>query len=228
MAYTRLFLASIMFGPWVLLPTVALAHHDEHQRDLGFPNCVSDCIEGSGCGTADVKCMCRASRGDFLSDVVACMDQDCSQSISVDTLLGTLELACNILGSPIPDSAVSSAEAAQSSLDNPGQTTVTASETTTAQATSSSQTTYAATSKATTTIATLTSTSTTETNSEADSTSVQNTSGASVTTTTTSVASSTTDVQLSTDTTQTSSDSSTTTTTAGSGDPTGESDLLRT
>ncbi|KAK6072513.1 hypothetical protein SCUP515_07344 [Seiridium cupressi] len=212
---------TVLLAALVAFSCKAQAHHDGLLKDLGFPGCVSNCIESSGCSTANVKCMCQASQGTFLSDVVACTYSDCSQAISVDDLLGPLELACGVLGEPIPDSAISSAEAAQSSIDNPkpSTTTVVITATTTAKTTSSGKTTHTA-------ISTSTPTSV-ETDSVTEiSTSSHSTGGGDVSTTTTTTAedSSSTEVHLSSDTSSlTASSSATTTTTAGPVDPTDSS-----
>ncbi|KAH6660559.1 hypothetical protein BKA67DRAFT_548432 [Truncatella angustata] len=197
------------------------SHCHEHPRALNLPSCASDCIENSGCDTSDIKCMCWASRGSFLPDVVACMYRECSQDISVDTWLTPLELACEVLGQPIPVSAISSAEAAQGSITNTKPTTATTttvtSETKTVQPASTSRSTYIITSKATATIprTPLTSTST--------STSTP----AAMTSVTSSVTSPvTTDEQLSSTTSSSSQappEVATTTTSAYSGDPTDSS-----
>ncbi|KAM0814548.1 hypothetical protein AB5N19_00338 [Seiridium cardinale] len=210
---------TVLFAALVAFSCKAQAHHDGHSEDLGFPGCVSNCIENSGCSTANVKCMCQASQGTFLSDVVACTYSDCSQAISVDDLLGPLELACGVLGEPIPDSAISSAEAAQSSIDNPkpSTTTVLITATTTAKTTSSGKTTHTAISTSTPT--SVETDSVTET-----STSSHDTGGGDGSTTTTATDSSSTEVHFSSDTSsQTASSSATTTTTAGPVDPTDSS-----
>ncbi|KAI1870059.1 hypothetical protein JX265_006229 [Neoarthrinium moseri] len=125
----------------------AEARKGEGHTDLMLPDCVSGCIKDSGCGPGDVKCMCKASRGSFLVDVVECMHSDCTtRAIPVDDLLSSLENACNAIGRTIPASAISSAEAAQSTIDNPKPTSTVLSETITTE-TSNVQTTYPATSK---------------------------------------------------------------------------------
>ncbi|KAI0125764.1 hypothetical protein BJ170DRAFT_446499 [Xylariales sp. AK1849] len=197
------------------------------RMDFGFPDCVSNCVESAGCSATDVKCMCRASQGSFLPDVVSCMYDACTQSLPVDVLLNPLELACEVLGKPIPDSAISSAEAAATSSDSPQPTTTTpeTSKTTTTQ-TSTPKTTYpvgtstptTSHSKGTTTLpaSTGTTTTTTSTKSSATPKSTSTTKGAGVTTT-----ASTTETSLSFHTsTQSTSDSGTTTDTGGPTDPT--------
>jgi hypothetical protein len=217
MAPKRQYVGALVALSILLLCDSSQASHDERKRDLDFPSCVSDCIQGSGCDAADVKCMCEASQGSFLTDVVVCTYRDCTQIVSVDVLLGPLEFACNVLGESIPDSAVSSAEAAQSSIDHPGSTTTVVISQTTS---TGGQTTETATSKVTITLPESTSTSTTNTL-----TSPQSTGGEGITSTTNTAESSSTGVHLSSGTgsQSESSSSTTTTTTAGPVDPTDSS-----
>lgn len=218
MTFIRQNLTGLLVGSLLLLPSGASAHLNKHQRGLGFVDCITDCIESSGCSAADVKCMCRAAQGSFLAQVATCMYTDCSQAMSIDTITNPLGLACDIIGNPIPDSAISSAEAAQSSAyDHKPTTTIVVSATTTVK------TTYSATSKVTT--ATSTSTSTTD-SATRTTTSLPNSGDGGVTSSTVSLpsASTSTDAHLSSGTsTQTLSDTVTTTATAVAGDPTDSS-----
>ncbi|ORY66345.1 uncharacterized protein BCR38DRAFT_408290 [Pseudomassariella vexata] len=141
--------SDLLFATTILSLLLQQIHADTLGRtfelDLELPECVSNCVEGSGCGAIDIECMCTASNGSFLPDVVVCMYKDCSRAISVDTLLDPLEMSCKILGSPIPQSAIQSAEAAESSIDGSTPTTThthtktTVTETATPETTSTSR-----------------------------------------------------------------------------------------
>jgi len=83
-----------------------------------LPQCIQSCIEKSpdtNCDITDVGCICRASAGSFLTDTVVCIRSNCDNNLDINVLLTTIELACDIAGSPIPDSAIQSAENVASS-----------------------------------------------------------------------------------------------------------------
>lgn len=97
--------AFLAFSIGALLPGV----HSQFVNAL--PRCIRDCITQSqyqNCQISDIACLCRASRGMFLPDLVNCMHSDC---IDIDTnvLLAPLQFACELAGAPIPDAAVESA-----------------------------------------------------------------------------------------------------------------------
>lgn len=84
-----------------------------------LPQCVQNCIEQStddNCEIADIKCLCRASAGNFLPDLIICMHGGCDNDLDNNLLLTSLQLACVIAGTPIPDSAIRNAENEASSL----------------------------------------------------------------------------------------------------------------
>ncbi|KAG4425646.1 hypothetical protein IFR04_001108 [Cadophora malorum] len=93
-----------------------------------LPQCIQDCIDQSpdtNCDISDIGCICRASAGNFLPDVVTCMHGNCDNNLDTNLLLTPLQFACMIAGSPIPGSAIRNAENAASSLATQVTTTVT-------------------------------------------------------------------------------------------------------
>ncbi|OCK80652.1 hypothetical protein K432DRAFT_443001 [Lepidopterella palustris CBS 459.81] len=82
----------------------------------GLPKCWRSCINNSNdlnCDGWDIPCICKASRGAFITDTVACARSTCdSPHWSIDLFLGPLELACEVVGQKIPQSIISSAECA--------------------------------------------------------------------------------------------------------------------
>ncbi|KAF8867213.1 hypothetical protein BDZ45DRAFT_682732 [Acephala macrosclerotiorum] len=93
-----------------------------------LPQCVQNCIEQSpddNCEITDMKCLCRASAGNFLPDLIICTHGGCDNDLDNNLLLTSLQLACVIAGTPIPDSAIRNAENEASSLATQVMTTVT-------------------------------------------------------------------------------------------------------
>ncbi|KAE8453762.1 hypothetical protein EG329_009273 [Mollisiaceae sp. DMI_Dod_QoI] len=93
-----------------------------------LPQCVQDCISQSqddNCEVTDIKCLCRASAGNFLPDLITCMHGNCDNALDNDLLLTPLQLACQLAGVPIPASALRNAENEASSLASQVTTTVT-------------------------------------------------------------------------------------------------------
>lgn len=91
-----------------------------------LPQCIQDCIDQSqddNCSVTDVACLCRASAGNFLPDLITCMHSNCD--LDDDLLLTPLQIVCEIAGAPIPESAIRNAENQASSLDAQTTTTVT-------------------------------------------------------------------------------------------------------
>ncbi|TVY16880.1 hypothetical protein LARI1_G004129, partial [Lachnellula arida] len=102
--------------------------HASSQFISSLPQCVQTCITQSDdetCSVSDIKCLCRASAGNFLPDLITCMHGNCDDSLDNDALLMPLQLACQIAGTPIPDSAMRNAEDRASSLASQVTTTVT-------------------------------------------------------------------------------------------------------
>jgi len=93
---------------------------------FSLPECIQDCIEQSpdtNCEITDIGCLCRASAGNFLPDTIICMRSNCDNDLDIDILLAPLELACDLAGAPIPESAINNAAAQASS--QAGQVTMT-------------------------------------------------------------------------------------------------------
>lgn len=105
--------------------TIPLAH----TSFVSFlPQCMQDCINQSqddNCSVTDVACLCRASAGNFLPDLITCTHDSCKSDLDHDLLLTPLQIVCEIAGAPIPESAILSAENQASSLDAQKTTTVT-------------------------------------------------------------------------------------------------------
>ncbi|TVY54067.1 hypothetical protein LCER1_G005002 [Lachnellula cervina] len=102
--------------------------HASSQFISSLPQCVQNCITQSddeNCSVSDIKCLCRASAGNFLPDLITCTHGNCDDSLDNDALLMPLQLACQIAGTPIPDSAMRNAEVRASSLASRVTTTVT-------------------------------------------------------------------------------------------------------
>jgi len=111
----------------LILSTLAipLAHP---QFVSSLPQCVQNCISQSqddNCEVTDVRCLCRASAGNFLPDLITCMHGDCDNSLDNNLLLTPLQITCEIAGAPIPASALRNAENQASSLAAQVTTTVT-------------------------------------------------------------------------------------------------------
>ncbi|KAI1657128.1 hypothetical protein F4813DRAFT_92697 [Daldinia decipiens] len=70
-----------------------------------FPTCITSCVRQNGCPPTDVDCMCKKVSGNFLSDVVVCMNQWCSSDTTLTDLVGPIQSNCDI-----PKSALQAAE----------------------------------------------------------------------------------------------------------------------
>lgn len=93
-----------------------------------LPQCVQVCINQSqddNCKVTDIACLCRASAGNFLPDLITCMHGQCDNDLDNNLLLTPLQWACDIAGAPIPESALRNAENQASSLAEQVTTTVT-------------------------------------------------------------------------------------------------------
>lgn len=93
-----------------------------------LPQCVQDCINQSqddNCSVADIACLCRASAGNFLPDLITCIHGQCDNDLDNNLLLTPLQWACDLAGAPIPESALRNAENQASSLAAQVTTTVT-------------------------------------------------------------------------------------------------------
>lgn len=87
-----------------------------------LPRCWQQCIDNGNldCGGWDVPCICKASKGTFLTDTVSCARSSCDSSDwDVDLFLAPLELACDVVGQHIPDTVISSAQCAATETSQP-------------------------------------------------------------------------------------------------------------
>ncbi|KAH8675859.1 hypothetical protein BX600DRAFT_508060 [Xylariales sp. PMI_506] len=114
------------------------AHGSGSSDSLSFSGCVADCVEDQGCSVVDVGCICQAAQDDFLANLVTCTYTNCSDGVSVDSLVKPIKKVCKLLGQAVPASAISSASAAASSIEYPQSTTT---HTTTTTTTSTKKTT---------------------------------------------------------------------------------------
>lgn len=115
-------------GKALLLLSVLAIPPAHTQFVSSLPQCIQNCIDQSqddNCEVTDVACLCRASAGNFLRDLVTCMHGECDNSLDNDLLLTPLQLICEVAGAPIPESAISNAENQASSLAAQVTTTVT-------------------------------------------------------------------------------------------------------
>ncbi|PMD48492.1 hypothetical protein L207DRAFT_575156 [Hyaloscypha variabilis F] len=104
--------------------TIPLGHT---QFISSLPQCIQDCIDqsqGDNCSVTDLACLCQASAGSFLPELITCIHSTCD--LDENLLLEPLQVVCEVAGAPIPESAIQSAESEASSLDAQGTTTVTA------------------------------------------------------------------------------------------------------
>jgi len=93
-----------------------------------LPQCIQNCITQSqddNCEVSDIACLCRASAGNFLPDLVTCIHGNCDNDLDNNIFLAPLQFACEIAGAPIPESALKNAENDASSLASQLTTTVT-------------------------------------------------------------------------------------------------------
>ncbi|KAF2145746.1 uncharacterized protein K452DRAFT_356135 [Aplosporella prunicola CBS 121167] len=79
-----------------------------------LPKCWSNCISSqkASCDFWDISCLCQASNGDFLTNVVNCARKNCDSHFDASLLISPLETACAIMGQPISGTCISSASAA--------------------------------------------------------------------------------------------------------------------
>ncbi|PQE06509.1 hypothetical protein CJF32_00002328 [Rutstroemia sp. NJR-2017a WRK4] len=111
-----------------LLALLTIFHLCSAQLISSLPSCIQDCVTSSpddNCDVTDIGCICRASRGNFLPDVITCMHSTCDGNLDVNLLLTPLQLACQIAGAAIPAAALRNAENEASSLATQVTTTVT-------------------------------------------------------------------------------------------------------
>jgi len=100
----------------VVLSAVGLA---QSTTRFDFPgDCVDGCVGSNGCGATNAACMCMASRGSFLVQVVGCMSRRCNSQLNgVDAnFLDIMQRACSGLKMPIPADKVQAARRTAASL----------------------------------------------------------------------------------------------------------------
>jgi len=117
-----------LHGAGLALLVVSLRLPLAHSQFISsLPGCVQNCIDAqeSSCDVTSISCICQASAGTFLPDVITCMHGNCDNNIDNSLLLTPLQWMCEIAGAPIPKSAIQNAESAASSLAAQVTTTVT-------------------------------------------------------------------------------------------------------
>jgi hypothetical protein len=115
----------------ILTLTLYLLPFAQAQLVASLPKCIQECIDQSGdenCSITNIKCLCRASAGNFLPDLITCMHGNCDSKLDNNLLLTPLQFACQIAGVPIPNSAIQNAEDVESGLATQVTKTVTMSD----------------------------------------------------------------------------------------------------
>lgn len=79
-----------------------------------FSSCVTTCIGLEGCGTDDVKCMCKGAKAHLLEHVPVCMYNNCPDQIRTfdASLVTPLVSECQAIKKPIPQDKIDDADAA--------------------------------------------------------------------------------------------------------------------
>ncbi|KAI0140144.1 hypothetical protein F4776DRAFT_662279 [Hypoxylon sp. NC0597] len=78
------------------------------QAAVQFPTCITSCVRQNGCAPTNTDCMCEKASGNFLSEVVVCMNQWCSSDTKFSDLIGPIQSNCKVSQDAI-DAAVSKA-----------------------------------------------------------------------------------------------------------------------
>ncbi|KAI1467343.1 uncharacterized protein F4812DRAFT_393216 [Daldinia caldariorum] len=119
----------------VALLYAALLGSSVVQAATEFPTCITSCVRQNGCPPTDVDCMCKKASGNFLSDVVVCMNQWCSSGTTLADLIDPIQSNCDI-----PKSAIQAAESkagfdtgSKSNSDSDDEKSTSTSETSTAK-----------------------------------------------------------------------------------------------
>lgn len=98
------------FRSILVITTLCFPSVSQAQFVSSLPRCIQDCIEQSqydNCRDAGIGCLCRASAGSFLPDLVNCMQGNCDLNAGI--LLESLQAVCIVAGAPIPDQALQNA-----------------------------------------------------------------------------------------------------------------------
>ncbi|KAI9752069.1 MAG: hypothetical protein M1815_000745 [Lichina confinis] len=125
----RLFSCSVARATLGLLQIALLARVARSQGVLdAIPQCYQDCIEQSGdftCNGLDIKCLCRLSNGNFLTNVITCIRAGCDNKLNTTSLVGPVAETCEAYGVPIAPAAIENAKSIGASLEATATTTLT-------------------------------------------------------------------------------------------------------
>jgi len=110
-----------------LLPAFALLVSVSADFIDALPKCWRSCVKDSNlnCDGWDLSCICKASKGSFLTDTISCARSECdSDDWDVQLFLGPLEVLCATVGESIPNSIIKVAEncATQTAKQPPAST----------------------------------------------------------------------------------------------------------
>ncbi|KAI9800765.1 MAG: hypothetical protein M1833_003182 [Piccolia ochrophora] len=84
-----------------------------------IPDCYQDCITQTGdftCNGLDIKCLCRLSNGNFLTNIITCIRSNCDNDLDTTQLLNPVAEACKSAGVPIAPKALQNAKSIGSAL----------------------------------------------------------------------------------------------------------------
>lgn len=89
----------------------ATATGDKTPSSFEFPACVNNCVTNTKCG-GNPKCMCRATKHQFLGAVLNCMSRNCVPELrdAGDSFLDIMVEGCDAIDKPIKDEIVERAE----------------------------------------------------------------------------------------------------------------------
>ncbi|KAI9814671.1 MAG: hypothetical protein M1826_002177 [Phylliscum demangeonii] len=93
------------------------------------PQCYQDCIRQTGsftCNGLDVKCLCRLSNGNFLTNLITCVRSNCDSNLNTTALVEPVSQVCAGVGVPIAPAVVANAENIGASLAAAAGATLTA------------------------------------------------------------------------------------------------------
>ncbi|KAI9887870.1 MAG: hypothetical protein M1823_000258 [Watsoniomyces obsoletus] len=98
-----------------------------------IPQCYQDCIKQSGdftCNGLDIKCLCRLSNGNFLTNVITCIRANCDNNLNTTSLVSPVADTCAAYGVPIAPAVIANAQSignalAATSTSLTGATTIT-------------------------------------------------------------------------------------------------------
>jgi len=104
-------LRTTLFATALLLPLLGQVEASS-STSVVFSQCIDSCIGFSDCGISRPKCMCKASRGSFLDNVLVCMFFHCTSELpnAESQFLVPMELGCASINKPIPEDSIEQAE----------------------------------------------------------------------------------------------------------------------